>query len=68
MNPILSVSVLLLSAISIVDFHEKQETFRTNNELCQEVAEEVNLQVEAGLVTQDEADRISQRCFALFVQ
>ncbi len=44
------------------------EAERTDTELCVEVRLELNRQVVTGLVTQEEADQISRRCFDLFVK
>lgn len=60
----LVASVLLFAAVSIVDYGQRRRDY----EVCQEVTREVNLHVRAGLLTQAEADRISQRCFTEFVQ
>lgn len=62
MNPLVVVPVLFAAALVIVDAGQQ----RSDYELCQEVTEEVNLQVETGLISQAEADRISERCFTFF--
>ena len=47
------------------DLSKKTALPRTDYELCQEVQEEVNLQV-GTLLTQEEANQISDRCFSDF--
>jgi len=62
MNPLVVVPVLMLTALTIIEV----EQVRTDYEMCQEVAREVSLQAEVGLISQAEADRISERCFTIF--
>lgn len=70
MNSAIAVSAILFTAASLIAFSETHPQFaaRTDYELCQEVREEVNLQVDVGLIPQEEADRIVRRCFTLFVK
>lgn len=39
---------------------------RTDKELCAELAREVNISAERGLLTPEEAQRISERCYRLY--
>ena len=56
---ILLLSVLLLPL-------NAQATPRSEERLCEEVAEVVNEYVLYGTLTQEEADHISDRCYFLF--
>ena len=44
----------------------KQEPDRTGNELCVEVRYELNESVKYGLITQEDADAVSARCFRIY--
>ena len=57
---ILLLSVLLLPL-------NAQATPRSDEVLCEEVAYAVNESVTIGLMTQSEADEISDRCYELYV-
>ena len=45
---------------------EKHEPIRTGSELCAELTVEVNISASRGLLNQQEADRISARCWQLY--
>ena len=70
MNPAVVISALLLAAVSLVSYSETQlsDSPRTDYELCQELREEVRLQMEVGLLSREEAAEITRRCFTLFVK
>ena len=56
----------IIAAASII-FKEPQIE-RTNTQMCDEVARELNIQVETtNLITREEADRIIDRCYRTFV-
>ena len=65
------VDVIALSTIVLFAFAAPRDEVnkvtpdspRTQSELCEEVRVEVNLSVEAELLTQEQADRIVERCF-----
>lgn len=65
------VDVIALSTIVLFAFAAPKDqvnkvpsdTPRTASQLCEEVRVEVNLSVEAGLLTQEQADGIVDRCF-----
>lgn len=50
----------------IFDASGESQAQRTGYELCTEVAYEVALSVEAGILDQDSADQITDRCFELY--
>jgi hypothetical protein len=55
-----------LIALSIVLPLTVQATPRTDELMCEEVAEAVNESVTLGYLTQTEADHISDGCYSLF--
>ena len=56
----------LLLTLAIILPLTAQATPRSDERLCEEVAEVVNESVLYGTLTQAEADRISDRCYLLF--
>lgn len=64
------ISAFLLTVIFHVqgDREEASRKFRTSYELCTEVTREVNIQVGEGMLTQEQADAISTRCFELYAE
>lgn len=58
--------ILFLGSYFITSAPSSSDEVRSGLELCAELTREVNLSVEAGLLTQGEADRISSRCFDLY--
>ena len=59
-----SLLILLLSVLLLP--LNVQATPRSDERLCEEVAEAVNESVTYGTLTQAEADHISDRCYQLF--
>ena len=59
-------TINLLIALSIALPLTAQATPRSDERLCEEVAEVVNESVAYGYLTQDEADDISDRCYELY--
>ena len=60
------LSLNTLIALSIVLPLTVQATPRSDELLCEEVAEVVNESVILGYLTQEEADHISDGCYSLF--
>ena len=61
------ILTLLISALGIrVIFAATPQGQRSGDELCAELTAEVNLSVEQGLLTRDEASTISRRCYFLY--
>ena len=58
-------TTMLASATTIISLEAKDNT-RTNRELCTELAHEVDLSVQAHLLTKEEAEGIKAKCFKLF--
>lgn len=64
---VLSVTVMMAVAVSIVSGATKQlEIDRTDRQICEEVRHELNIQAQIGLISQEEANKISDRCFKTF--
>ena len=61
------LSINLLIALTIVLPLPSQDTPRSDERLCEEVAEVLQEAVTYGTLTQAEADDISDRCYELFV-
>ena len=59
-------SLNILLALAIVLPLPAQATPRSDELMCEEVAEAVNESVTFGTLTQAQADRIADRCYELF--
>lgn len=58
---------ILLSALGIrAILGAYSAPVRSDRELCIELAREVNISAEQGLLTQEEADAISARCYEMY--
>ena len=59
--------VLFFSAIALDSvFSSSEPRVRSDQELCIELSREVNISVESGLLTKEEAEAISARCYQLY--
>jgi len=71
-NVILTVTAMLGAALLIIESYEKPvrrlSSTRTDAQLCREVKEEVYIQAEAGMITEEQAAAIAERCFNTFVK
>lgn len=65
---LLFAPLVLTGVILIGTAAQGQWVERTDYQLCVEVEEMVNENVEYGLLTQKEADAIANRCFNTFVK
>jgi len=63
---IVGMSTLLAIIFSTGPEQHKAQAARTDYELCQEVEVELQIAVEQGMITEQEARRITDRCFDLF--
>ena len=61
------LAYITMAAVFITAPIIAQATPRSDEVLCEEVAEAVNESVLYGTLTQEQADRISDRCYTLFV-
>lgn len=69
-SPFLIASVFLWVALTIIAEHKplgtKHKQLRSAQQLCEEVSHELQLQVEDGMLTAEQAHTVSQRCFQTF--
>ena len=61
-----TVAIVAMFAVIVGTFEGYIPKQRSGYEMCQEVTEEVNTQVSRDMLTQQQADDISERCFDLF--
>ena len=61
-----SIAIVVMFAVVVGAFESYLPKHRSDYELCQDVTEEVNIQVDEGMLTQQQADDISDRCFRQF--
>lgn len=62
------IAALFVGVLVSFDGLAKEYDHRSDHELCVEVAEEVQRSVEAGLISQFDADQIVERCFNTFAR
>ena len=65
---LISAFLVVLTFQTQEDREEHRKLSRTNQELCAEVAKEVNIQVGEGMLTQEQADATIERCYNLFIR
>ena len=66
MNPLVAVSFLLLSALTVADVGQQHAKVVEGRTLCAEVAQELDLAVSAGTIHPDDAADILRRCYDIF--
>lgn len=58
----------LLYASGRMQHKYPSEPFRSHTELCKEVAYELGESVKEGMMTKEEADSLTKRCYEVFVK
>ena len=70
MRIILTVGAMLATALLIISTSKNPVTgrpeLRTDHQLCLEVEEELRTQVALGMITEEQAGQVADRCFRTF--
>ena len=66
MKPAATLFALLVGSHAVTVDLPGSDEIRSGVELCTELTREINLSVKAGMLTQEEADTLSTRCFNFY--